>query len=83
MPLQLSDLDPEMITKLGLGKEAAKPREYKFTKDQVRTNALNVMSVVSKLSQSERRRVLEHCLKLNDVQDQELRLLFRLTLTDC
>jgi len=67
MPLRLSDLDPEMITKLGLEKEVAKPREYKFTKDQVRTNALNVMSVVSKLSQSERRRVLEHCLKLNDV----------------
>jgi len=67
MGIPITELDPELIAKLGLTKEVAKPREYKFTKDHVRTNAHNVMAVVSKLSQSERRRVLEHCLKLNEV----------------
>ncbi len=68
--MNINDLHPETLAKLkeqGLGKELAKPREYKFTKDQVRTNAHNVMAVVSKLSQTERRRVLEHCLKINEV----------------
>ena len=65
--MNIKDLNPETLTKLGLDKELAKPREYKFTKDHVRTNAHNVMAVVSKLSQNERRRVLEHCLKINEV----------------
>lgn len=65
--MNINDLHPETLVKLGLAKEVAKPREYKFTKDHVRTNAHNVMAVVSKLSQNERRRVLEHCLKINEV----------------
>jgi len=65
--MHINDLDAETIAKLGLTKEAAKPREYKFTKDQVRSNAMNVMAVISKLSQNERRRVLEHCMKINEV----------------
>tara|TARA_R100001463_G_scaffold81434_2_gene135961 strand:- start:271 stop:477 length:207 start_codon:yes stop_codon:yes gene_type:complete len=65
--MNINDLNPETIAKLGLQKEAAKPREYKFTKDMVRSNSLNVMAVISKLSQMERRRVLEHCLKINEV----------------
>ena len=65
--MNIKDLNPETLAKLGLDKELAKPREYKFTKDHVRTNAHNVMAVVSKLSQNERRRVLEHCLKINEV----------------
>tara|TARA_R100001440_G_scaffold56301_2_gene76120 strand:+ start:446 stop:649 length:204 start_codon:yes stop_codon:yes gene_type:complete len=67
MGIPITELDPEVLAKLGLTKEVAKPREYKFTKDQVRSNAHNVMAVVSKLSQNERRRVLEHCIKLNEV----------------
>jgi ribosomal 50S subunit-associated protein YjgA (DUF615 family) len=77
--MNITDLHPETLAKLGLHetqllyykwrltKEVTKPREYKFTKDQVRSNAHNVMAVVSKLSQNERRRVLEHCIKLNEV----------------
>ena len=65
--MNINELNPETIAKLGLQKEAAKPREYKFTKDMVRSNSLNVMAVISKLSQMERRRVLEHCLKINEV----------------
>ncbi len=65
--MNIKDLNPETLAKLGLDKELVKPREYKFTKDHVRTNAHNVMAVVSKLSQNERRRVLEHCLKINEV----------------
>jgi len=67
MGIPITELDPEVLAKLGLTKELTKPREYKFTKDQVRSNAHNVMAVVSKLSQNERRRVLEHCIKLNEV----------------
>ena len=67
MGIPITELDPELIAKLGLSKEVVKPREYKFTKDQVRSNAHNVMAVISKLSQNERRRVLEHCIKLNEV----------------
>ena len=59
--------DAETLSKLGLDKELSKPREYTFTKDQVRTHGLNVMAVISKLSQKERRRVLQHCLKINEV----------------
>ena len=65
--MNINDLNPETIAKLGLQKEVSKPREYKFTKDMVRSNSLNVMAVISKLSQAERRRVLEHCLKINEV----------------
>ncbi len=65
--MNITDLHPETLAKLGLSKEVAKPREDKLTKDQVRSNAHNVMAVVSKLSQNERRRVLEHCIKLNEV----------------
>tara|TARA_R100001480_G_C4687324_1_gene175678 strand:+ start:415 stop:618 length:204 start_codon:yes stop_codon:yes gene_type:complete len=67
MGIPITELDPELIAKLGLSKEVVKPREYKFTKDQVRSNSMNVMAVISKLSQNERRRVLEHCIKLNEV----------------
>jgi len=65
--MNITDLHPETLAKLGLSKEVVKPREYKFTKDQVRSNSMNVMAVISKLSQNERRRVLEHCIKLNEV----------------
>ena len=65
--MNITDLHPETLAKLGLTKELPKTREYKFTKDQVRTNAHNVMAGISKLSQNERRRVLEHCIKLNEV----------------
>ena len=65
--MNIKDLHPETLAKLGLDKELTKPREYKFTKDHVRSNAHNVMAVVSKLSQSERRRVLQHCLRINEV----------------
>lgn len=67
MQMNIKDLHPETLAKLGLQQEVAKPREYKFTKEQVRSNALNVMAVISKLSQSERKRVLDHCHKLNDI----------------
>tara|TARA_R100000329_G_scaffold92074_1_gene76886 strand:+ start:359 stop:562 length:204 start_codon:yes stop_codon:yes gene_type:complete len=67
MAIPIEELDQETLIKLGLTKEMSKPREYTFTKDQVRTHGLNVMAVISKLSQKERRRVLQHCLKINEV----------------
>ena len=34
MGIPITELDPELIAKLGLSKEVVKPREYKFTMDQ-------------------------------------------------
>jgi hypothetical protein len=44
-----------------------KPREVTFTKDDVRGNALKALGAITHLSQKERRRVLLHALKLNDL----------------
>jgi len=69
--MNIKDLNPETIAKLGLAKELkqinAKPRQHKFTIEDVRSNALNVISQISRLNQGERARVLEHCIKLNSV----------------
>lgn len=67
MAIPIEELDEETLVRLGLAKEQSKPREYSLTKDKVRMHSLNVMAVISKLSQKERRRVLQHCLKINDV----------------
>lgn len=67
MGIPIEELDEETLVRLGLAKEQLKPREYTLTKDKVRMHSLNVMAVISKLSQKERRRVLQHCLKINEV----------------
>ena len=69
--MNINDLNPETIEKLGLKKELKqanrKPREQKFSKEQVRSNAIKVLAVVAGLTQSERERVLLHAAKLNSV----------------
>jgi len=69
--MNINDLNPETIEKLGLVKEHRqvnrKPREQKFSKEQVRSNAIKVLAVVAGLNQSERERVLQHAIKLNSV----------------
>ena len=69
--MNINELNPETIAKLGLKKEQAqanrKPREQKFSKEQVRSNAIKVLAVIAGLNQSERERVLLHAAKLNSV----------------
>ncbi len=65
MSIKLSDLSPDVAEKLGL---VDKPRRTtSFTKEQVRQNAIKVMAVLDKLTQAERKRVLDHAYKLNEV----------------
>jgi hypothetical protein len=44
-----------------------KPRESDFSKDDVRSWALKILESMAQLSQHERRRVLQHAMKVNGV----------------
>tara|TARA_B100000575_G_scaffold269455_1_gene249135 strand:+ start:62 stop:271 length:210 start_codon:yes stop_codon:yes gene_type:complete len=69
--MNINELDKETALKLGVldayKKAIRKPREQKFSKEQVRSNAIKVLAVVAGLNQSERERVLQHAIKLNSV----------------
>ena len=69
--MNINELDRETAEKLGVlevyKKAIRKPREQKFSKEQVRSNAIKVLAVVAGLNQSERERVLQHAVKLNSV----------------
>jgi membrane-anchored protein YejM (alkaline phosphatase superfamily) len=83
MSLNLKDLNPETIAKLGdhhdiiaktlmdVVEENRKPTKAeqgsKMVKEQVRQHAIRVLATVEKLTQAERRRVLEHARRLNEV----------------
>jgi len=72
MSLRIEDLDAETLDKLGVGDlvpATAKPRsaKQKFTVEDERRNAINVLAVISKLSQSQRRKVLRRAMELNNV----------------
>lgn len=59
--LRLEDLTPETRRKLGLKTK----RRTTFDKDDVRRHAIVCLAEIAELSQQERRRVLEHALKVN------------------
>jgi hypothetical protein len=61
--LTLDDLPPEARRKLGI----KRPRTTQFSKDEVRTHALRVLAEISSLTQDQRRRVLEHAVKVNAI----------------
>ena len=42
-------------------------RRHAFTKQHVRRHAIEVLNVIKALSQDQRKRVLTHALKLNEV----------------
>jgi len=65
MALNVSELNPETLEKLGLVQK--EKRNYTFTAEDVKRHAFRVMAVLDKLDKSERKRVLAHCTKLNDV----------------
>jgi hypothetical protein len=61
--LKIEDLPKAAQKKFGL----KRPRESQFAKEAVRSNALKILAVINHLSQDQRRRVLEHARKVNDV----------------
>ena len=65
--LKNQGFDDDTINKLFNIKNEPKPRTYKFTQEQVKQNALKVMGLLDKLTQSERKRVLAHCNKINSL----------------
>lgn len=61
--LTLDDLSPATRKRLGV----KKPRQQQFSKDAVRSHALRVLAELAGLTQDQRRRVLEHAKRVNDV----------------
>jgi hypothetical protein len=61
--LTLDDLPRETRSKLGLKKQ----RQSQFSKDSVRSHALRVLAEIAALSQDQRRRVLEHAVRVNAI----------------
>lgn len=65
---QLEKLKERNPSLEGMLKEAnKKPKQYNFTKDDVRRNAIKVLNTISQLTYSEKNRVLAHAKKMNDV----------------
>jgi hypothetical protein len=61
--IHFDDLTPDQRRELGL----SRPRQSKFTAEEMRSRALRVLSSVADLSRGERDRVLRHALKVNKV----------------
>jgi hypothetical protein len=61
IPLNVNDLPPAMLKQLGI----RKPRRQGFTKESVRSCSLKTLALIAELTQDQRRRVLEHALKVN------------------
>jgi hypothetical protein len=59
--LRASELSLDMIKQVGL----KLPRKNSFTKESVRSWSLKSLALLPELSQDQRRRVLEHALKVN------------------
>ncbi|MGH7177242.1 MAG: hypothetical protein ACREJC_07675 [Tepidisphaeraceae bacterium] len=60
-PIHAYELTPATRRKLGI----KTPRSSQFSKDQVRTWALKVLAAIADLKQDQRRRVLDHALRVN------------------
>jgi hypothetical protein len=59
--LNAKDLPPALLKQLGI----ARPRQQSFTKEGVRSWSLKTLALLAELTQDQRRRVLEHALKVN------------------
>lgn len=60
--MNIDELDPETIKKLGL----SKPKKHTFLAEHERQFAIKVLNVISNIKQSERSRVLRRALKMNE-----------------
>jgi len=59
--MNVNDLPPAMLKQLGIRKQKGQG----FTKESVRSWSLKTLALLAELSQDQRRRVLEHALKVN------------------
>jgi hypothetical protein len=59
--LNVADLTPEARKKFGV----RVPRRTTFDKEAVRRSAIKCLAEIADLTQEQRRRVLEHALKVN------------------
>jgi hypothetical protein len=59
--MRYEDLPPELLKQLKL----RRPRQASFSKESVRSWALKSLAMMSGLTQDQRRRVLEHAMKVN------------------
>ena len=59
--IDASELSPELLKQLNI----RKPRKQSFTKESVRSWSLKALAMMAELSQDQRRRVLEHALRVN------------------
>lgn len=59
--MNVNDLPPAMLKQLGI----RKPRNNAFTNESARSWSLKTLALLADLSQDQRRRVLEHALKVN------------------
>ena len=57
--VRAEDLPPELRKQLGVR------RKHSFNKETVRQHALKCLASIANLTQDQRRRVLEHALKVN------------------
>ena len=61
--IHIDELTPDQRRDLGI----RKPRETRFTMDELRGWSLKILALMSSLSRQERDRVLRHALKVNKV----------------
>ena len=59
--LNVNDVPPALLKQLGI----RKPRTQEFTKESVRSWSLKTLALLAELTQDQRRRVLDHALKVN------------------
>lgn len=67
--MNIAELDKDTLAKLGLENMIDKPaKERKQTpKDVIRGHASAVMGLLSKHSQADRKRILDHAIRMNEV----------------
>lgn len=61
--INIDDIPAETRKRLGL----QKTRKRQFTAEQTRSAAIKVLAAIADLQQDQRRRVLDHAIKLNRV----------------
>jgi len=59
--MRYEDLPPELLKQLNV----RRPRQASFSKESVRSWSLKALAMMSGLTQDQRRRVLEHAMKVN------------------
>jgi hypothetical protein len=59
--IDFNDIPEDQRRKMGL----RKPRESKFSQEEVRSHALKILAAMAGLTQTQRERVLKHAMKVN------------------